>query len=290
MSHAQAVKLALRGGDDLAQMIGALGTAEHPRGAVLNAYRQAERNLTLALQPESLTARQFGVRQALTDLRDALRQAAQAALLTAVAAGSTRAMQQADAYGLPTPPAAVGIEPLLAAWLAAVDAQIGAANALVALDAAPVEVLGDASRAGVLRPAVVVAEGSRWLATAFAAAAAAAWTASLQRAGQAEEQWYHQAVAAIDEHTTDCCLRVNGQPQPLDAPFRLVGTPRFADKKQAPPFFYFCRTSEALLPAREANDALTQQMRAAGDAELKARGPDGKNRVEISPADARSRR
>jgi len=290
MSHAQAVKLALRGGDDLAQMIGALGTAEHPRGAVLNAYRQAERNLTLAMQPESLTARQFGVRQALVDLRDTMRQAAQTALLAAVAAGSTLAMQQADAYALPTPPAVVVIEPLLAAWLAAVDAQIGAANALVALDAAPVEVLGDDTRAGVLRPAVVVAEGSRWLATALAAAAAAAWAASLRQAGQIEEQWYHQAVAAIDERTTDCCLRVNGQVQKLTDPFILTGTPRFADKKQAPPFHWCCRTSEALLPAREAGDELTQQMREAGAAELAARGPDGKNRVEIHPAHARSRR
>jgi hypothetical protein len=64
-----------------------------------------------------------------------------------------------------------------------------------------------------------------------------------------------QAIAAIDQNTTDCCLRVHGQIQPLDKPFILEGTPRYADKVDAPPFHWnailageMCMTSNGEMP------------------------------------------
>jgi hypothetical protein len=67
-------------------------------------------------------------------------------------------------------------------------------------------------------------------------------------AGQArsERQWLKQAVAQIDSSTTDCCLRVHGQVQPLEKPFELRGTPRFADEMMHPRFHWRCRTDELL--------------------------------------------
>lgn len=106
---------------------------------------------------------------------------------------------------------------------------------------------------------------------------------------QANQQWSHQAIAAIDERTTDCCLRVHGQIQPVDAPFKLTGTPRFADEMKAPPFHWFCRTSQTLYVKEfEIVGVTTEDMRAAAQAELTARG-DG-SRKEIHPAHATSRR
>lgn len=48
-----------------------------------------------------------------------------------------------------------------------------------------------------------------------------------------------QAIATIDERTTDCCLKVHGQIQNIDDPFILTGTPRFADEMQDPAFHWY---------------------------------------------------
>lgn len=107
------------------------------------------------------------------------------------------------------------------------------------------------------------------------------WTASMAMAGvlyaagqaQTGERWRKQAVAVIDRRTTDCCLRANGQIQDLEQPFHLVGTPRFRDYIQHPPFHGFCRTAEALWVERfETVGVTTDQMRQAARAELTARG------------------
>ena len=113
----------------------------------------------------------------------------------------------------------------------------------------------------------------------------------LYAAGQVQtgERWRKQAIAALDERTTDCCLRVHGQIKDLDEPFHLTGTPRFADEMQHPPFHWFCRTVETLWVEQfEQAGITTKEMRAAANAELKAR-EDG-SRQEIHPASATSRR
>lgn len=102
--------------------------------------------------------------------------------------------------------------------------------------------------------------------------------------------YWKQAIAAIDERTTDCCLRVHGQVQPLDKPFELSGTPRFADKVQNPPFHWYCRTATALYrPEMEETGLATSDLVSAAKAELLARATTGK-RVEIHPASGLSRR
>jgi hypothetical protein len=142
----------------------------------------------------------------------------------------------------------------------------------------------------VLRPAVVVAEGARWAAAALSAALAAYLLWTIDRERQPRSEWCHQAVEAIDERTTDCCLRVHGQTRPLSRPFRLTGTPRYADELEHPPFHWYCRSSEALIHRDQVDDGFSREMVAAAQAERAAREASGGQRVEIHPADARSRR
>lgn len=103
-------------------------------------------------------------------------------------------------------------------------------------------------------------------------------------------EYMKQAIAAIDAVTTDCCLRVHGQTQPLDKPFELIGTPRFADRIDNPPFHWSCRTATSLYTVQMENKGITTpQMKEAAEAELKARERTGR-REEIWPAHATSRR
>ena len=76
-----------------------------------------------------------------------------------------------------------------------------------------------------------------------------------------------QAIAVIDSSTTDCCLRVHGQVVGLNEPFRLTGTPRFADSKMSPPFHWNCRTIVCL----RGTDERTEAMLMDANAEITAR-------------------
>jgi hypothetical protein len=99
-----------------------------------------------------------------------------------------------------------------------------------------------------------------------------------------------QTVAAIDENTTECCLLVHGQIQPITGLYRLDGQPRFAALMKVPPFHWRCRTSSVAYHAdfEKGAKVTTQDMLDAAQAELKAR-EDG-SRQEIHPAHATSRR
>ena len=282
-----AVKSALKAGDEIARLIARLGTAEHPNGAILSAYRSVQRGVSAALAVDPGFQRNMAIQDALFGLRNAVQQTARESLQAAVATGQKQAARQAKAWGLAQRiAAAVDTTGMEQAWLGMVDQQITTAKTLLLTGAEVGEIVGDAERAGVLRAAPIITEGARWIAGAVTTAMLATLTGAVgQQAG-----WKHQAVAAIDDRTTDCCLRVNGQIQPLDKPFQLDGTPRFASEQMHPPFHWNCRSSEVLLPPNAGDDALTQQMQDAGQAELAARGPEGKNRAEIYPAHARSRR
>lgn len=102
--------------------------------------------------------------------------------------------------------------------------------------------------------------------------------------------WKKQAIAAIDHKTTNCCLQVHGQTQPLNKRFHLTGTPRFADYMMHPGFHWRCRTAEALyLPEFESIGITTDEMKTAARNELQARRETGRRSV-IKPADAISGR
>jgi len=98
-----------------------------------------------------------------------------------------------------------------------------------------------------------------------------------------------QAIAAIDQSTTDCCLRVHGQVKALNEQYELAGEPRFADRMDYPPFHWSCRTSSvAYMREWEDSSVTTAMMEEAAQAELAAREEQG--REEIHPAHATSGR
>jgi hypothetical protein len=81
-----------------------------------------------------------------------------------------------------------------------------------------------------------------------------------------------QAIAVIGDRTTDTCLRVHGQIQPVGEPFTLTGEPRFADKMMTPAFHWNCRTSIAMYhPSFEGSGLNTANMVASAKAELRKR-------------------
>lgn len=123
----------------------------------------------------------------------------------------------------------------------------------------------------------------------YASGLIAAYLATMNQLVTATE-YKKQAIATIDERTTDCCLRVHGQIQPLDKPFKLTGTPRFGDRVPDPPFHWYCRTTEVLYNEKfEEFGISTMQMRDAANAEIEARDRTG-TREEIYPSHATARR
>ncbi|NLD42347.1 MAG: hypothetical protein GX657_02515 [Chloroflexi bacterium] len=263
--HAVAVRLAERTNADLLALFARLGTADHPRGVVLSAYRMAHRALRGALGDR------FTVDEVLAELRRLLGPALTAQLRRAYEQGQRQAAATLDAYGIEaiadtSPPAAVA-EAERALGLV-VEGQAQAVRASVAARiATEALLLGDDTRLGVLTPQPVVREGARWL----TALAAAGFGAVVERSVPEPDTWRKQAIATVDERTTDCCLRVHGQVRPLDGAFHLVGTPRFADDLPGPPFHWHCRSVVALVQADEADDPLSQDMREAARLELAAR-------------------
>jgi len=95
-----------------------------------------------------------------------------------------------------------------------------------------------------------------------------------ERAAEKIGKLQKQAVAAIDDRTTECCLRVHGQIADLDKPYKLTGTPRFQDEMMFPAFHWNCRTSSvayhpAFDEAAKGTEASTEAMRAAASKALK---------------------
>lgn len=98
-----------------------------------------------------------------------------------------------------------------------------------------------------------------------------------------------QAIAAIGQNTTDCCLQVHGQIQPNSAPFQLTGEPRFADAMMAPAFHWNCRTSVAMYhPLFEATMP-TAKLREAAKAEQDRRKAARAKKRDESAAGRRTR-
>ncbi len=176
---------------------------------------------------------------------------------------------------------------------AALKSQTVRALSLVKLGTDPALVFGDATRAGILAAGPMVREIARWLVVVANQTHEEAINQTLTDAGEDIEQWGKQAIATIDERTTETCLLVHGQVQPFDAPFELSGKPwddaqayGFSDQK--PPFHWWCRDTMALVLLSEAGDDMTKRMKDAAASELLARAD--KSRQEIHPSNAFSRR
>lgn len=84
--------------------------------------------------------------------------------------------------------------------------------------------------------------------------------------------YQRQVIAAVDSHTTRCCLAAHGQIRGLDEPFRTSEKPAFSPEQQQAPFHHRCRTVIALYhPAMEDVGPSTVELRASARAELARR-------------------
>jgi hypothetical protein len=203
------------------------------------------------------------------------------ALDSAVEIGQDSADRQWAHYlavGAVTPAQRIQAEPrrdeLYAGWAGTVDSQMDALEAMVRADVDPALIYGDGDRLGAMQPAPVNREGAKWLGIA-AGLALLFWLFGRREPGVSwipdDLKIQKQAIAQIDNRTTDCCLRVQGQIQDFDKPFRLTGTPRYADKVEWPPFHWWCRTS-IVLYMKEFDLGLTQEMLEEARAERVRRG------------------
>jgi hypothetical protein len=242
-------------------------------------YRYARKALRGELSPQNVREILVQLRQAIhRDFRDLFVQASQI--------GVRQATRNLEVYGLPVvqdsgPPTEVYLAPVLSVF----DSQAAGIQALVISGSIEERlILGDKSRAGLLSPAVVLSVAARWLTTATLGS----FVATTNRGTQGRDEYLKQVICAIDERTTNCCLNANGQVKPVDKPFELAGTPRFADRMMWPGFHWFCRSATALVHRDDVGDRLTREMEEAARAELKAR-EDG-SRKAIHPAFSASRR
>jgi len=261
------IRAARRTSKGLADLFGKMGSTEHPRGRILGAYRNARRALRFVLgQPMAV----FDAPAILATLRRDVDAVAQDLLDQAASLGRAQATTEAEAWELQAPSVPTPTVSARRAWLGILDHQIASAQTLIYSGSEPSIILGDDLRGGILQPGPVIREGARWLATA----AMLAWMVGIETVTARDPrgfEWYKQTVPAIDERTTDCCLKVAGQAVPIKGTFTLRGTPRYADKMDWSPFHDYCRTSVVLVPKSQIGDDLATRLRAAARVEIEAR-------------------
>ena len=280
MSHAAALALAERRLAALDRLAASLGTSERP-GGVWTHYRQARLRLGPRFTADELAAVLAGLEAAVLATVGPL-------LLAAAQLGVTAGIQTLALVDLMRNPPPV--QPAVELAREALQAQLAAQHATLVNGYRVTDevslILGDAERVGALSPAAVLASSATWLTQLEASLLA---TTLSEAPGTGRMAWQRQAIATLGSRTTDCCLRVHGQIVALNEPFRLTGTPRFADEMHHPPFHWGCRTVEAYVPAAQLDDALTQEMRRKAARERAAREQGGTaQRDRRSPTARRS--
>lgn len=265
-SHKQAVAVALSVGNEIDRIVARMGTVEHPRGAVVSAYRMARSSLG---SDQSFA----NVRDTLGWLRNHVGQIMRDVLMSARDAATGFAQRLLSIFNVPYVSAPV--DPTASywrAWFAQLEGQLAYTEALMQSPVtADVElVVGDDNRVGLLTPGGIIRDGARLAAFAVNGGIDDVLIMSLLMAGK-QGQHKRQAVALIDNRTTDCCLRVNGQVVGQEEDFRLTGYPRYASRMRNPPFHWYCRTTVALIRNEDAGDEHTVEMRESAKAELAAR-------------------
>lgn len=247
--HLQVVNDAIRTNKKLARLAGKLGTKKNPRGKVLVIYNQLRRDLKRILatdRSKALKTREINGVLAVATL--ALRQAISDVLGTAGELGIESSARQLSLYDLEAA--------LLVGQVTSINAGVDAAMSTVtsqfdnilaqtAISADPAIIIGDTARKGILRSSPIVRNSFDISATLTGSL----WIDMIVTVlgPEPEPQGFSkQAIATMDDRVTETCLEVHGQIRPFTEPYYLIGTPRFADFIDAPPFHNHCRTSSAL--------------------------------------------
>ena len=280
-AHKSAIASALR---SVARMDRLFARGGSLRGTLVADYREARKAAkTLVESPAELSATLSELRRnVLRDAADLFREAARI--------GRDQANADAANYGLPVPVANVIAEDLTSKALDVIAAELDRQRAALlglsiagSLDAE--RMIGDGTRAGLLSATSVLLASGLWIVSIYSGTYANAIGHATRGT---EGEFLKQAIAAIDSHTTECCLDVTGQTVALSGMFRLTGTPRFADRMTSPPFHWNCRTATATVRKSAADDSLTKDLIDAADHERRQRAAESK--AKAFPVHARSKR
>ena len=240
-----------------------IGTKEHPRGAILAAYRRARKALLGNLDNPAV------VSLALEAYRTAVIQAVAEGAQLSVELAMAHADDLLEAYSLPA--IAIGrstaVDELLTSATGIVDGQIRAIQSGVLTEA---QVLGGQRRLGLFTAGVLQREVANRFANIAAQKVGGMMDESLIISGTKLE-YVRQAIAAVDERTTPCCLGVHGQTREMDEDFYTPDPPAYADAQERPPFHSYCRTSQVLVLRTMTNDDLTRDMKRAAALETEMR-------------------
>lgn len=239
----KSIKSAHKAGDYLADLFAKIGVGNHPRGIVRTAYRNSRRAMIAALDEG-----QFAVQEVMAGARSEIRDGLRSIYADAQEQGWNIANSQLGYYG---------VDPVLYSRLYGREALDGALDAvseenkkqemailalLLFMNFEKEQIVGSDNRAGIMQEGAVLGAASSYAATVMWSS----YSQAIEKSGAGDE-FVKIASAVIDDRTTDCCRLVNGQVQPLDQPFILTGTPRFADRMQMSPFHLYCRTGIAIV-------------------------------------------
>ena len=218
-----------------------LGSAKKPRGGVLSAYRKARKDMKRALAGTSNDT----PNEVLRVLRQQLTGIAFEAVSGASAQGVESGIVQVDAYTdvgeqIFTTGQQVDTGAFINSWMATYASQEEQVRGLLAAGGDAGKIIGGDDRMGVLAPGVMLEAGTKWIATALNTQVAASFGEPVG------DGWGKQALPNIDDVTTDCCLFVAGQIQPIDGKFYTPADPHYSLYQDWSPFHWNCRTSVVL--------------------------------------------
>ena len=268
------IRSAVRANASQASLFGKVGSVEHPNGAVLVAYRNANRALKSALREENKIS---AVREVLLQLKRTVRTESGEILTSADVFGLSEAERQLEYYNKPNGyKVPQDINPAVQSIVSEVDRQQILIEGMLINDLDPMLITGDEEHQGTLRFGPVAIAAAFWISTTV-------WSAYSKHVARNAPSFDKQAVAALDLRTTDCCLRVHGQIQRFEGKFELTGSPRFADELEWSPFHYNCRTSIVLYD-QIFDNGLTDRMEESADYVMQKRKSG--ERFDQHPADA----
>jgi hypothetical protein len=279
---AHSIQSATKANDDLGALFGKMGTSEHPSGSILVAYRNARRAMTSALSEQDKIR---AANEVMRGLRATVSQEVTTSFKHSQELGQELAFRQLGFYGKSDQPQAASMtlfsqaDTAKSAVLAKVDAQTAGIHAILTAGLDDTLVVGNSDFEGLLKN-IVTLDIAFWIASL----AWDSWQSTVQIATKSQDDLFQkQAIATLDQRTTECCLLVHGQIQPLDQEFHLEGPPAYADYLDWPPFHGWCRTSVALYKP-EYDEGITDQL-TTDAAQVLAERNAGVNKVR-RPADA----
>lgn len=266
----QAIGLASKMTADMGRLFNRAGNSAHLNGAILTHYRVARRSMRRDLAVGGSAA----ALDTLGTFTRAVKSEISELMFNAEDLGKSYFSKQALVYGVISTeqPRGIALQAYQAA-AARVDQQAAVVQAMLVSGADEALILGDEERLGILQPAPVLRDTAQWIVEAAMLAFLSQAENTVTPSGR-RVQFDKQAVAGLDENTTDCCLQVHGQIQPLNGKFHLTGTPRFADDLDHTPFHMHCRTS-IVLYLKEYDDGLTARMRQGAEKIMTERAAGG---------------